>query len=103
MGKAMKQYNGVLLDGKEMVIEILVSSKEVSAASQPLRGVGGSSGRVGRSSSSSNKTVGSRRMGDGMRNRVRGGWDGSRKGRQPVIKREDLDAEIDAYMSRRAA
>merc|ERR1712015_234922 len=46
--KALKQYNGVPLDGRPMRIEIAGSEREIATAAQPLRRVsGGGVGRVG--------------------------------------------------------
>merc|ERR1719373_498045 len=46
--KALKQYNGVPLDGRPMRIEIAGSEREIASAAQPLRRVsGGGVGRVG--------------------------------------------------------
>ena len=109
--KAMKQYNGVPLDGRPMRIEIAASETEITATSQPQRRVGGTSGRVGRpriGSSlgprpSTTRGRGSMGVRGEVRGGVRGGRGGGRKKKEPVKSKEDLDAEMDAYMNTKDA
>merc|ERR1719462_677834 len=105
--KALKQYNGVPLDGRPMRIEIAGSEREMAAAAQPLRRVsgGGVGGRQGGGRDSMpRRSPGPRRGGSGPRGGSRGGR-GAVGGRakEPEKSKEDLDAEMDAYMSTKAA
>merc|ERR1712013_914990 len=74
--KALKQYNGVPLDGRPMRIEIAGSEWEMAAAAQPLRRVsgGGVGGRQGGGRDSMpRRSPGPRRGGSGPRGGSRGG------------------------------
>ncbi|KAL0272250.1 UNVERIFIED_CONTAM: hypothetical protein PYX00_005303 [Menopon gallinae] len=96
--KAMKQYNGVPLDGRPMNIQLATS--EVPTFSRGLNRIrqgriqkparaGFQRGRGSRQSSSNLLLPGNRRIGAG-----RGGM--RNQGRQ--ITAEELDAELDAYV-----
>merc|ERR1719319_1938710 len=105
--KALKQYNGVPLDGRPMRIEIAGSDREL-AAPQPLRRVGGTEGRVGRPRPDMGRRspAAPRRGGGGGGGRGGRGGAGVRGGgraKEPEKSKEDLDAEMDAYMSTKAA
>jgi len=105
--KALKQYNGVPLDGRPMRIEIAGSEREMAAAAQPLRRVsgGGVGGRQGGGRDSMpRRSPGPRRGGSGPRGGSRGGrGGGGGRAKEPEKSKEDLDAEMDAYMSTKAA
>jgi len=85
--KAMKQYNGVPLDGRPMNIQITSSAVPNSSARGRLGVVGGS----GQRNFSRNRQAGGNRGRPG-----RGGGGGSRK----VPTAEELDAELDAYVNK---
>ena len=95
---ALKQYNGVPLDGRPMRIEIAGSEREIASAAQPLRRVSGGMPR---------RSPGPRRGGSAPRGGSRGGRGGRGGGggraKEPEKSKEDLDAEMDAYMSTKAA
>jgi len=106
--KALKQYNGVPLDGRPMRIEIAGSEREIATAAQPLRRVsGGGVGRVGGGRDSmTRRSPGPRRGASAPRGGSRGGRGGRGGGgraKEPEKSKEDLDAEMDAYMSTKAA
>jgi THO complex subunit 4 len=87
--KAMKQYNGVPLDGRAMNIQMATS--EIPSV---LRG-----GRVGSSGYSQGRTPS--RVGGGRGRGMRRGGRGSSRGQpRTVPTAEELDAELDAYVNK---
>ncbi|XP_041979654.1 THO complex subunit 4 [Aricia agestis] len=97
--KAMKQYNGVPLDGRAMNIQLATSEISTFRSVDRPRPVGGNIGR--RNSNRGNAPVrnqNSGRVGGGGRRGGRGGGGGGRGGRRPVPTAEQLDAELDAYV-----
>ena len=104
---ALKQYNGVPLDGRPMRIEIAGSERELTASAAPLRRVapsgrvgGGAGGRMDSNRRSPGPRPRSNSRGAGAGAGGRGGrGGGARKERDPPKSKEDLDAEMDAYMS----
>merc|ERR1712127_783327 len=112
--KAMKQYNGVPLDGKAMRIEIAGTGADVSEA--PLRRVGGMGcGRIGRRDDrqSPRRTGGGgggrragRGGGGGGGGRAAGGGRGGRGGggsgapreKKQEVSKDKLDEEMEEYM-----
>jgi len=101
--KAMKQYNGVPLDGRAMKIEITGNDRDLASA--PLRRRVSDGGAV---------VPARRRVGGGPSPRLarggrggrgaggRGGRGGRAEAKEPAPSAEDLDKEMDAYMQSRA-
>lgn len=95
-----------------MRIEIAGSERELTASAAPLRRVA-PSGRVGggpggrmdsnRRSPGPRPRSNSRGAGAGAGGRGGRGGGGARKERDPPKSKEDLDAEMDAYMSTKEA
>lgn len=87
--RAMKQYNGVPLDGREMIIELVSGSSNVGG------GGGGFQGLGQRRRQQFNQSRG----GNSRRGRGRGRGRGGRGGgpQKANVTAEDLDAELDAY------
>lgn len=99
--KAIKQYNGVPLDGRPMKIQLATS--DVTTLTRTRRpdvrvGGGGPSPSRGRPAPRRGGAGGGvRRGGNAGRNRGGGGRGGSRNQTKPTA--EELDAELDAYVN----
>ncbi|XP_026761655.1 THO complex subunit 4-A [Galleria mellonella] len=98
--KAMKQYNGVPLDGRAMNIQLATS--EISGFRNEDRGrMGGGGGPMrrnlnrGAGGNRPSQSGGSGGRGGGGARRGRGG---AGRGKRPVPTAEQLDAELDAYV-----
>ncbi|CAK1580348.1 unnamed protein product [Parnassius mnemosyne] len=96
--KAMKQYNGVPLDGRAMNIQLATS--EISTFRNEdrsrLAGGGGPRRNINRGGGGNrNQGNSQRQRGSGKRG-GRGG--GPARGKKPVPTAEQLDAELDAYV-----
>lgn len=89
---AIKQYNGVPLDGRAMKIEMM-SEPVANRQQETFSRRGGGGGGIGRGGGRGNRGRGGGRRGFG---RGRGGGRGGRT-RQTTKTAEELDAELDAY------
>ncbi|XP_049873240.1 THO complex subunit 4 [Pectinophora gossypiella] len=95
--KAMKQYNGVPLDGRAMNIQLATS--EISSFRNEDRGrLGGGGGPIRRNSNRGGARPQAGGGGRGVRRGGRGAGGGRGGGRRPVPTAEQLDAELDAYV-----
>ncbi|XP_045483998.1 THO complex subunit 4 isoform X2 [Pieris rapae] len=96
--KAMKQYNGVPLDGRAMNIQLATSEISTFRAEPRSRSLGGG-GPIRRMSDKRGVNVrNSNGRGSGRRGGRGGRGIGGPRGKKPVPTAEQLDAELDAYV-----